>query len=98
MKGWGALGDQEEEMGSVPGLAGVFQSMRWYGQSLLEGELDGGELITVKRLISSIFYLPLCLFCHIDHFLRPLQDPIQPPLGAKDTGPEENRYWPRSPG
>ena len=27
-----------------PGLAGVVQSMRWYGQSLLEGELDGGEL------------------------------------------------------
>lgn len=24
-------------------------------------------------------------------------DPIQPLLGVKDTGPEENRYWPRSP-
>ena len=98
MKGWRALGDAAEEMGSVPGFGWGLPEHEMVWAEPSRGRAGWGRVDTVKRLISSIFYLPLCLFCHIDHILIPLQDPIQPPLGAKDTGLEENRYWPRNPG
>ena len=55
IKGWRALSDQAEEMGSVPGFGWGCPEHEMVWAEPSGGQAGWGRIDTVKRLISSIF-------------------------------------------